>query len=445
MSLRLRFTLLLGGATAIAFVVAIVISLVLTNRELRQQVDDSLRVRASTSSLVLGELMERGGRAGRGRITGLSAPEVVLPWQQINFEGDIILHFSGTPRLPVSREDLAAIKEGKVFFQTVKVQGTSFRMLTVPNQLGAAQIGRDLTETNQILSNMTAQMGLFGLAGVLLTSLLGWFIAQRTTAPVTRLTHTVEEIATTGDLNVEVPVDRTDELGRLAQGFNTMLSALTRSKQQQKRLISDAGHELRTPLTSLRTNLEVLRRQPQLGEEEQQILVESALAEAEELSVLSTELVGLATDAYSDPEPPITAPLIDFISEAIDRTRRRGATQIEVTGTGWMVSARPHQIDRAVGNLLDNAKKWNSPGSPIVVTVEEGTVTVRDFGPGISEADLPHIFDRFFRSVEARTMPGSGLGLSIVSQAVQANGGTVFARNHPDGGVEIGFSLPRAE
>ena len=126
------------------------------------------------------------------------------------------------------------------------------------------------------------------------------------------------------------------------------------------------------------------------------------------------------------------------------RYRRLLDREITLTGTGSRVSVRPSQIDRAVGNLLDNAGKWAPDGAVIDVAVEGPSLVVRDGGPGIPDADLPHVFDRFYRATTARTLPGSGLGLAIVKQAVEANGGTVVARNREGGGAEVGFSLPPA-
>jgi two-component system, OmpR family, sensor histidine kinase MprB len=109
-----------------------------------------------------------------------------------------------------------------------------------------------------------------------------------------------------------------------------------------------------------------------------------------------------------------------------------------------VVSVRPTQFERALGNLLDNAAKWSPADTGIEVRIEGGELVVADRGPGMAADELPRIFDRFYRSPAARATPGSGLGLAIVKQAVEANGGRVFARNGPGGGAEIGFSLPTA-
>ncbi len=109
-----------------------------------------------------------------------------------------------------------------------------------------------------------------------------------------------------------------------------------------------------------------------------------------------------------------------------------------------MVSVRPHMIERAISNLIDNALKYSPAGSPVELTVSGGRLEVRDRGPGIADVDRPLVFDRFYRAVEARTEPGSGLGLAIVRQIVERPGGRVWAENHPGGGAVVGFELPVA-
>jgi two-component system sensor histidine kinase MprB len=102
----------------------------------------------------------------------------------------------------------------------------------------------------------------------------------------------------------------------------------------------------------------------------------------------------------------------------------------------------PGLLERAIGNLLDNAIKWSPPGGAVVVRVAEGTVSVRDHGPGIDAEDLPHVWERFYRARAARGLPGSGLGLAIVQQAAEAHGGTVSAGNAEDGGAVVAIRLP---
>jgi len=137
--------------------------------------------------------------------------------------------------------------------------------------------------------------------------------------------------------------------------------------------------------------------------------------------------------------------LDELAQEAVARASRHAPAQhFELDSEPLAVSGIPARLERAVNNLLDNAVKWNPPGSPIEVTVRAGQVTVRDHGPGFAPEDLPHVFDRFYRATRARGLPGAGLGLAIVRQVAEAHGGTVEASNAPGGGALLRLSLPRA-
>jgi two-component system sensor histidine kinase MprB len=284
---------------------------------------------------------------------------------------------------------------------------------------------------------------LVGLVIIALAALAGLLIARRTTQSVTRLSEAADEIAATGRLDIAVPPGGRDEVGRLSRAFSSMLGALTRSRDQQQRLVQDAGHELRTPLTSLRANIDTLRRHPDLEAAPRGRVLADLDSELRELSSLMEELVALSVDRHDD-EPERTFALDQLVERAADRTRRRSGRTILVDARPASMTGRPQQLLRAIGNLLDNAVKFTPQDTPIEVTVRPGFVQVRDHGPGIGEQDLPRVFDRFHRAVEARSLPGSGLGLAIVRQAVEDAGGKVEAANHPEGGAVFTLELPPA-
>jgi two-component system sensor histidine kinase MprB len=285
-----------------------------------------------------------------------------------------------------------------------------------------------------------------GIAGVLLAGLTGWAVATNGLRPVRRLTAAAERVARTDDLT-PIAIAGDDELARLTVAFNTMLRSLQASRQRQSQLVADAGHELRTPLTSLRTNLELLTQADATGgwlpPEARADLLADVRAQIDELSALVGDLVELARDEpmARHPEP---VDLAEVVEAATARVRRRApaGTRIEAGVEPWLVIGEPVLLERAVTNLLDNAVKWGPPDGVIDVRLQGGTLTVRDHGPGIDAQDLPHVFDRFYRSVEARTLPGSGLGLAIVRRTAERHGGTAAAGNAPDGGAVLTLSLP---
>ena len=266
--------------------------------------------------------------------------------------------------------------------------------------------------------------------------------ARGALGPIARLTEAAEHVAETQELEARIDVDRDDEVGRLAASFNAMLAALEESREQQHRLVYDAGHELRTPLTALRTNIELLARADDLPEEQRRGLLDDITFELKKLSNLVTEVIDLATDAATTDEPVIALALGELVERAVERARRRTGREIETELEPHQIQGRRVMLERAVANLLDNAAKWSPADGRVEVTLSGSRLEVRDHGPGIAEVDLPRVFDRFYRAKARRGAPGSGLGLSIVKRIVEEHDGTVFAERAEDGGAIVGFELP---
>lgn len=250
-------------------------------------------------------------------------------------------------------------------------------------------------------------------------------MARNGLRPVRRLTTAVEEIARTEKLD-PLPIEGDDEIARLAAAFNQMLTSLAASRDRQRRLVADAGHELRTPLTSLRTNLDLLSQADSAGglpPEARAELLSDVRAQIEELTTLIGDLVELARDE------PLThvvesVDLSEVLDRALVRVRRRApGVAFDSRAAPWWVVGEQAGIERAVTNLLDNAAKWSPEGGTVHVCLADGVLTVDDEGSGIAPHDLPHVFDRFYRSEESRSMPGSGLGLSIVRQVAERHAG----------------------
>jgi two-component system sensor histidine kinase MprB len=340
------------------------------------------------------------------------------------------------PALPVSQQDKAlAAAPGKPHFSTVSVDGTHYRMLTthigVNGGGGALQIARSIEETNELIA----------IGGTIVAAVAAWLIASRIVRPVERLTFATETVAATQDLTSEIPVDRRDELGRLAESFNTMLVALRSSRDEQKRLVVDASHELRTPLTALRTNIDLLRRASTLEEAQYDEVLAEAQLELEELTELVGELVELATDARAD-EPVEPVDLGELAERVASRYRRRTGRELPLAlDAPSVVPARESAIERAVANLVENACKFTPADRSVEMRVHGSVIEVSDRGPGISAEDRAHVFDRFYRATSARTMPGSGLGLSIVKQIVELHGGTVEVLPRDGGGTVARITL----
>nr|WP_280727213.1 HAMP domain-containing sensor histidine kinase [Kitasatospora sp. MAA4] len=276
-----------------------------------------------------------------------------------------------------------------------------------------------------------------------------FWVAHGALRPVARLTEAVEEIARTQKPGTTVAVVGTDAIARLGRSFNAMSTALASSRERQSQLIADAGHELRTPLTALRTNVDLLVRSEESGrplpEQTRSKLLRTLKAQMAELSTLIGDLLELSRPARAEGAgaPQVTA-LHDIVSRALDRARLRGpGLDFTVELSPWYARVDVHAMERAVINLLDNAVKFSPPGGAVEVRLRAGTLTVRDHGPGIPAEDLPHVFERFWRSPAARQLPGSGLGLAIVAQTVHDAGGRVsLAAAEPGPGSTAVLSLP---
>lgn len=445
MSVRVRLTLAVALVVAGAVVLGVWAAYYATSRELHAQVDSFLASRA------LRVTQEPPGRprppldrqaperGGPGPVADLDA--VV---QYIGADGRTTNVADDQPALPVTDADREIARTTGKAVRDVDVAGTAYRMLTVsvPGG-GAVQIARSLDETYQVLGSLRIVLLLVAGAGTAVAALVAWVVVRRITRPIGRLSEAAEHVAATQDLTAEIPVTRDDEVGRLATSFNTMLAALRASKEQQHRLVTDASHELRTPLTVVRTNIELLQRAGDMGSEEKAGVLEDTRLELEELTGIVAELVDLATDV-AEREPVEEVELGALASEVAARYARRSARPVEVdveveegaaTTVPTTLWGRPAMLDRAIGNLVDNALKFSPPDTGVRVRVIGGTVEVLDRGPGIDEADRDRVFGRFYRAASARSAPGSGLGLAIVRQIAELHGGTASIHPRPGGGT----------
>ncbi len=328
--------------------------------------------------------------------------------------------------------------------RTVWSRGERWRMVAVNAGDGQALVlAQSLQSTDRMLDRLGLVMLLFGIAGMIAAGLAGWAVARNGLRPVRRLTAAVEDIARTQRLE-PIQIEGSDEVARLASAFNEMLRTLAASQYRQRQLVADAGHELRTPLTSLRTNLDLLIQADGttgLSAESRAELLEDVRGQINEMTTLIGDLVELARE---EPSQPTVEPveLTAILDQAITRVRRRADVEFVVRTSPWWVSGDADALERAITNLLDNAAKWSPTGGTITVTLKEGTLMVADEGPGIAPADLPHVFERFYRSAESRSMPGSGLGLSIVASVAERHGGIVRAGTGPGGGAGFWLSIP---
>jgi two-component system sensor histidine kinase MprB len=445
MSLALRVAVLTTAAVAMTLGMVSAVVFVTVRAEFTSSLDDSM--------------IRRANAAVSGGITQtLLVPQSTEALAYIGIQpfvvesGKLLARDAVSPeyaKLKGYRELEVSIGERPYSTRSVTIQGVPHRVVAVPAGNGRALVLAQSMESNRdALERLKIILLLASTAGVVLAGIAGWAVAANGLRPVRRLTEATEHVARTTDLT-PIEVTGRDELARLTTSFNSMLVALDASQERQRQLVADAGHELRTPLTSLRTNIELIGQaadntERSLSEEQRHEIMGDVRAQLEELTTLVGDLVELARDEPMSRDP---APLdlADVVRHAVDRVRLRAQdARIDVDLAPWMVIGEPQLLERAVTNLLDNAAKWSPPEGEIRVRLADGVLTVADEGEGINADDLPHIFDRFYRSSEARTLPGSGLGLSIVKRAAERHGGTVDVASERGHGTTFTLRLPEA-
>ncbi len=443
MTFRIRVIAATVAAAAIAVILACFASYFTTRNALYHSVDASL-MEASQQPL---------SNRDYDRVIGASF-ELVLPNRET---------------MPASRVPLDAtimsVADGKStqVIRTVSFNGQDFRELIVPvaaNTIAGCTAPGDcqaITSTSaelyvveitgQVdqLNQLTTTLMLVAAGGLLLAFALGLFLARQALHPLEEVTDEIETIATTNDLERRLVEGDEDELGRLRRVFNRLLHSVQSSQKLQQQLVLDASHELRTPLTSLRTNAQVLSRIDELSHDELRQISDDMIAQVDELAALVTDLGELARGERSEGALEVLR-LDDCVDECVDTARTYARTKhitIEVEEEPSRVNARHDRLTRAISNLLTNAIKFTPEGGRIMVKTAEGVVSVADSGPGIADEDHEHIFDRFWRSAAARSMPGSGLGLSIVAQVAAEFDGTVSVDRDPNlGGARFTLHFP---
>jgi len=430
MSLRGRLTLVAAGVVAVVVVLASTATYFLMRHQLYSQVDSQLTEHAKNPYA-----NSNGFNPYQQDYVAIVAPD-----------GE---RTADSAAIPVDVQ-IRRVAGGQAhgFFRNITVIATGgtgtlpMREVVVPiSGQGAVVVARDIAYINHDLERLRLVLVLVSLGGIIVAAAAARLLSTATLAPVRRLTEAAERIASTGDPSERVPEGGSDEMALLGASFNTMLAALEESLETQRRFVADASHELRTPLTSLQTNIDVLRGSVELDAEQRRRLLDDLHRESQEMRTLIAGLLELArTGATAEKEQ---FQLDDLVEDSLERARGRfpgvrwEAGELEPT----IVDGYPDRMERAVWNLLENAGKWSGDGGSVEVSLAGGDLEIRDHGPGFAVEDKPLVFDRFYRSAAARSMPGAGLGLAIVREVAEVHGGTVVAENAEGGGALVRLSL----
>ena len=374
MSFRARIAIAAASAVALAVITASAVVYVVARGQLRAPIDEALERRAAEiTAHPLTLLEDPGGDVYLGVRPEFGEAGGYV--QLVKTDGALILPPRQALELPINDDvlDIAGAR-GETAWSETTVDGEHLRVFTFAyGPDSAVQVARPLTEVDQSLEQLGLLLLLIATIGVAVAAVLGLAVARAALAPVRRLTDTAERVTKTRDLTERIDVGGRDELSSLAASFNSMLAALEESTRAQRQLVADASHELRTPLTSLRTNIEVLADDRALPPQERGRLLSDVVEQLGEMTTLISELIELARAEEQTLEPEDVR--LDLAaSEALERARRNHP-EISFSSTldESVVHGVPSTIERAIGNLLDNAAKWSQAGGEVELQVSDGT------------------------------------------------------------------------
>jgi two-component system, OmpR family, sensor kinase len=461
MSLRVRLTLI---STVVLTVVIAIFGAgvyVLLERNLRSRIDSGLVERAAE----VGRAMRLS--PGRAHINtfGFGKPNTYI--QIVGTDGTIAARSDalGEVVLPVNDAVIEVAQgEREPFTRDVEAGGVTLRVYAKPlvdqvgEPVGTVLVAARLDDLETTLKNARGIILLAGFAGIALAAALSWRSARTALRPVEEIAATAQQIGMTGDLSRRVPAGGSDELGKLAEAFNTMLvrlegahSALSRSLETQRRFADDASHELRTPLTIMRGNLELVARNSDMPDAERAAALRDSIEEAERMTRLVEDLLSLArVDAgMTLPDEEVAlAPLVRAVAEEITAIAGERVVSVTIGSPDAKVRGFESLLRRLLENLADNAVKYTAERGTISLSlVDEGddaVITVADDGVGMTPDEVAHAFDRFWRSDRSRERPGSGLGLAIAKTVAEAHGGTIQVASEPDAGTTFTVRIPRS-
>jgi two-component system, OmpR family, sensor kinase len=454
-----RFRLAIWNAVVLAGAIFLLSALTyaLEERSLAEEIDVSLENQANN---LAGVYQVRAALPPRARERIIPQPSVFsgpsFHIQIIDPYGDVVERSAalGARRLPISQAALDRAGNGEKVFETIRLEGQDVRVFTravITNDefLGFMQVARSLESQQDALGFLRRTLFIAGACLLVLAIGVAWLLAGLSLRPIERVTRAAREVGLSGRLDRRLaPVHSRDEIARLVDTFNHMMSRLEGAFTAQRRFVADASHELRTPLTTIRGNLELLRRTGAVQEPEMAEALGDVIGEAERMSRLVNGLLALAR-ADAGQQLRLAPVRLDELVTSVYREAQALSREVSVD-LGTLVQVEVLGDADALKQLLlilvDNGIKYTPAGGTVTLEVrrEEDKVAavVRDTGQGISPEDLPHIFERFYRSPSARASGGTGLGLAIAHWIVDEHRGRIAVESTPNVGTTFSVYFP---
>ncbi|HLW70645.1 MAG TPA: ATP-binding protein [Candidatus Binataceae bacterium] len=446
MTIRLRLTLYWAAVLAVILILSGAAVLLLFAREQWGQLDSALLEEADTASATI---QQNDGATAATIVRALSAERDLGPARRVRLTcGTQVLADSGDARADLPAAPSPARR------QIVNGRHRVYRFAAMPLRLAGRPAllldGVDARPIRASIARLRRNL-LVALPLILALSVAGGsWLARRALEPINALAAGLGRIEPRDLQSRLARAAVEDEVARLTDAINSLLARVARATEAERRFAADAAHELRTPLAVLRAGLEVALAHPRPAAEYADALAAS-LRETVALCRMADELLTLARLDHDGALARSPLNLCTLLQEVIDAVEPLlEAKQLELRsalGTALIVNGNADYLRRLIVNLLDNALKFAPPGGwvAIALTSHDGVATLRfaDSGPGIAAADLPRIFDRFFRGTST-TQPGNGLGLSLCREIARLHAGEIRVANLAGGGAEFVVTLPLA-
>jgi signal transduction histidine kinase len=463
MSLRVRLTLWFTALLAVALVLFGVLVFTLVSQQLSDEIDASIQSKAHDLAQSVRYTNSQIFVPNRVQVPGSEFRSPTTYSVIRDAEGRVVMRsdtLQGSD-LPASPDTLENARGDLPVLETVSLSGQGIRLYTAPllingQFIGYVQVGRNLADIDAALTHLRDL--LLASAGLVLAAAAigGWWLAHLALRPMDRIAQEARAIGQAQRIDRRLPVPPVrDEVGRLALTFNEMLDRLAAAFEAQQRFVADASHELRTPLTTIQGNVQLLRRNPDLPPAERGEALADVADEAARMARLVSGLLALArADAGRHLERAALElrPVLETSVHQAQLLARPANVEVRLDASrlapGARVMGDGDRLSELIMVLLDNAVKYNRPGGSVRLVAESNghrhLLAVVDTGLGIAPDDLPHVFERFYRSANSRAEDGTGLGLAIAQWIAHEHDATIRVESVPNVGSKFVVSFPAA-